>query len=95
MHNICLYLIIALGFEGFCCASYAQDIDAYCKQHYGFQAAAEGTEASALVLNQNDANSWRCVTGVDMESLCHTQFGANTHAVVIPPNDASSWRCQK
>jgi hypothetical protein len=69
----------------------AQNIDAYCKTTYG-------SSSTAIMLDRNDAYSWRCTSGtqqlgVNVETLCHQQFGQTQHATMLNRGDAFSWRC--
>jgi hypothetical protein len=69
----------------------AQNIDSYCKK-------TNGLAFRAIVLNRNDAYSWRCSDGssslgVDVSALCHDQFGSQFNAQLLDRNDAYSWRC--
>ena len=67
-------------------------MDGYCKTHYG-------SSARAVMLDRNDAYSWRCsykgsYYNISVDEVCQEQYDGNWVAVMGDREDAYSWTCE-
>jgi len=73
-------------------AAESVSMDGYCKTHYG-------SRARAVMLDRDDAYSWRCQVGgsyynISVQQACQEQYDQNWVAEVGDRNDAYSWSCE-
>jgi len=83
-------LLIASG-AGAGAHAQGMNIEKYCKDLYGDQSRAS-------LLEEHNANSWRCakgrdMVGLDLNDLCLRQYGPDRGAVLGNPTDPKSWTC--
>ena len=67
-------------------------MDGYCKAHYG-------SSARAVMLDRNDAYSWRCsyngdYYNISVQDACQEQYDGNWVAILGDRDDAYSWSCE-
>ncbi len=82
-------LLIALGTAPVANAQ-SLSFEKYCNEVYGAQ-------SRAVVLDEHDADSWRCTKGremveIDPDDVCARQYPGRG-AVAANPNDPKSWAC--
>lgn len=73
-------------------AAESVSMDGYCKVHYG-------SRAKAVMLDRDDAYSWRCQSGgsyysISVQDACQEQYDQNWVAVLGDRGDAYSWSCE-